>query len=523
MLGSLVVSPNLSFDRIVSDLAILGWQPEPNRSVTAPLIPGEPEMAAFRHGKDRIVYTFNPVVSLRVLAFHGPGARERLAEASNQLPVLDADDMRRLLRSTDVAEILLGILAAGELAAVDLIEEVARLRGHPDGMVARAATRTHEILAHEVVGLGLEQLGREKAHRPERAVLFPRLGDAPQRRQILRWLMHDNERSTHNIDAALRSALVDPDWEVRATAVLAAARLRATNVGLAVRKVELPKTSREGLDASDRRMLVAIRDTAVALLGGRPVPPALAGAPASRDELWVHVTRCVLGLPVSVHDRVFLLSHTLATPFDDDIPGPTHLPAGVRVTDGRYYVGETRIELILVPPVPHWLGDDWDRPEPLGPIRQVSPATGFFMARRPLTHEHLRGIDAGYGAGTADSYATLKIAQAERTCALLGEVTGASVALPTADEWEMAARGPDGRRYPWGNELERDVPTAASPWGCLETVGVLPQWTATRDGSGQQVVCGDRKWLRCAMRRSMAPDTEDVGVRPVVRTRTLSN
>jgi hypothetical protein len=512
MLPTLVLQPTYTFSALHQQLATLGWHRESDRSVTAPLIPGEPEMAAFRRA-----------VSLQVLAFHGPGVSERLVEASGQLPVLDADGMRWLLRSTDVAELLLGLLAAGELAAVGLIEEVVRLRSHPEGMVARAATRTHEILAREGVGLGFAQLAREKARHPERSVLFPRLGDARQRRQILRWLMHDNERSNPDIDAALRSSLIDPDWEVRATAMLAAARLRATNVGLAVRKLELPKTSRDGLDASDRRMLVAMRDAAVALLGGRPVPPALAGAPASRDELWVHVTRCVLGLPVSVHDRVFLLSHALATPFDDDVPGPTHLPAGVHMTEGRYNVGETGIELTWVPPVPHWLGDGWDRPEPLGPIRQVTPAAGFFIARRPLRHEHLRGIDTGHGEGTAHGYATLKIAEAERACALLGEVTGASVALPTADEWEMAVRGPDGRRYPWGNGLERDVPTVASPWGCLETVGVLPQWTATRDGSGQQVVCGDRKWLRCAMRRSMAPDTEDVGVRLVVRTRTLSN
>ena len=147
-------------------------------------------------------------------------------------------------------------------------------------------------------------------------MLFPRLGDAQQRCQVLRWLAHDNARSNPDIDAALRSALIDPDWEVRATAIIAAARLQATNVGLAVRQVALPKTSREagGLDATDRRILVALRDAAVAMLGGKPAPEPLAGPPVTREEQWAHLTRCLLGLPVSVHDRTFHLIQALATP-----------------------------------------------------------------------------------------------------------------------------------------------------------------------------------------------------------------
>lgn len=125
-------------------------------------------------------------------------------------------------------------------------------------------------------------------------------------------------------------------------------------------------------------------------------------------------------------------------------------------------------------------------------------------------------------------------------CDWLASETGVPYRLPTEEEWEMAARGTDGRVYPWGesfdyscaNVWEGAVATVTpvgvyadgvSPCGAMDMIGNVAEWTSSflgtyPDSAGSEVVAAQveeygryrvvrggcwqdsKAWARCASR-----------------------
>lgn len=85
-----------------------------------------------------------------------------------------------------------------------------------------------------------------------------------------------------------------------------------------------------------------------------------------------------------------------------------------------------------------------------------------FMSRIRLSEAEDSPIDAWDAEGKLSDnrlsmdYPVVGITEdaARAYCTWLGGKTGMTVRLPTADEWEKAARGVDGRTYPWGYDYD---------------------------------------------------------------------
>lgn len=219
-----------------------------------------------------------------------------------------------------------------------------------------------------------------------------------------------------------------------------------------------------------------------------------------------------------------------------------------------YFIHEkTGIELIRIPAGPFLYGSaDSDEVaiDDVKPQRMVN-LREYWISRYPVTNaQYKRFLDANpdHSVPFVDDYyskpynwnemqRSYPADKAEHPVVLVtwfgakAFCDWAGLWLPSEEQWEKAARGSDGRIWPWNNELptadhcnfNRNVggttpvgtysPKADSPYGCADMAGNVWEWTdSRRDNSERWRMLRGGSWgeasenCRCARRIWYPPD-----------------
>jgi len=281
-----------------------------------------------------------------------------------------------------------------------------------------------------------------------------------------------------------------------------------------------------------------------------------------RGELWTHHTEIAIGLGGwnnwfhEVAPNELLLSYDMQTRAQGDDPGSSTLymrrmtvqrvqgpPRRIVTRDGR--------EMVYIPAGMFHYGADHhqvctgayyiDRyPVTIGEYERFAQETGY---RQPLLNHGLEASQLNQRAAV--------VAVSWDDAAAYARWAGKR--LPTDMEWEKAARGVDGRIYPWGDTFDPQLcycldsplphpgaatypgghgavevglysPQGDSPFGVADMAGNVGEWTATEDPHwpGRKIWKGGSfnlgpEMQRCSWYRSEHPDNRHtIGIRCVL-------
>jgi formylglycine-generating enzyme required for sulfatase activity len=213
---------------------------------------------------------------------------------------------------------------------------------------------------------------------------------------------------------------------------------------------------------------------------------------ASRLHRLMLTNSATISGPVRINDEVrFFLNNLFALEPKVEPSPPQELPEGfVWVPPGEYVLGGQ---------------DGFD-------VQIARLGAGFFIARTPVTNAQYARFVAETGHAPPrhwkGPHPPAELADHPvvyvRWHDAITYAEWSGLRLPTEEEWEKAARGYDGREYPWGewrddhcNAWETDLRTTTpvgryssrgdSPYGCVDMAGNVWEWTASKYGDFRRV------------------------------------
>ncbi|WP_275099159.1 formylglycine-generating enzyme family protein [Sedimenticola hydrogenitrophicus] len=249
------------------------------------------------------------------------------------------------------------------------------------------------------------------------------------------------------------------------------------------------------------------------------------------------------------------------------LPDLVEIPAGLFIAGSDIEERETAYRLDTAAygsPVTreqHWYDTE--------PPRQQARTAAYAITRTPITHRQyaafisatgypLPGVDRatwstygvihpyertwrfawieGHPPAGREQHPVVLVSQADAKAyaAWLSERTGRVWRLPTEREWEKAARGSDGRYFPWGREFDPArlnsgdagpfdttpvgrYETGASPYGVFDVAGQVFEWTGTAADPERIIVKGG-SWddRGCGVCRPAARHGRPAGMKHII-------
>jgi formylglycine-generating enzyme required for sulfatase activity len=334
-------------------------------------------------------------------------------------------------------------------------------------------------------------------------------------------------------------------------------------------------------EISDEAAAVLAGEFYEALVDGLPVDAALTEARLAVFSLpnWVEWATPVLFMR-SPDGRIFDVSavagsaETVEAEVQEPLAAPSHAepvkPAQAHPTPEVFTLSQPiHLELVRVPAGEFLMGSDpaidGDTRDDEQPQQRVQ-VPELYIGRYPVTVAQFRAFVEATGfrprnpdsLRAPDDHPVVWVSRRETLafCEWLSRETGWAFRLPTEAEWEKAARGADGRIWPWGNRWDgarcntresgtggttpvgHFSPAGDSPYGAADMAGNVWEWCQSlyqpypyQAGDGREDLGANGPWVlrggsrldardyaRCARRNRSPQDFgyDDVGFRVVL-------